>query len=202
MSVNRQSGVIPSVSEGPWLRQSWPLARTGRQAPSSLPLLGMTTVRRLFAAVATVLTVASCSGIAERAFTTPTIAVRGVKVRSVGLTGGSIEVSLAIANPNPYPLPVHRATYSFALADSTEIGRGESATAFTLPARDSAVVQLPVDVSWQGLRAAARDATRDGTVDYRLVGSVTIDTPLGNPNVPFEATGRFTPPPSLLRSLP
>jgi LEA14-like dessication related protein len=145
---------------------------------------------------------AACSTIAERAFTTPTIAVRGVKVRSVGLTGGSIEVSLAIVNPNPYPLPVHRAIYNFALADSTEIGRGESAAAFTLPARDSAVVQLPVDVSWQGLRAAARDASLDGAIDYRFTGIVTLDTPLGNPDVPFEQVGRFTPPPSLLRSLP
>jgi LEA14-like dessication related protein len=144
----------------------------------------------------------ACSKIAERAFATPAIAVRGVKIRSVGLTGGSIEVTLAIANSNPYPLPVHRATYNFALADSTEIGRGETAVAFTIPARDSAVVQLPVDVSWQGLRAATRDATRDGTIDYRFTGVVTLDTPLGNPDVPFESVGRFTPPSSLLRSLP
>ena len=148
------------------------------------------------------LALAACSAIAERAFSRPTIAVRGVKVRSVGITGGSIEVALHISNPNPYPLPVQRATYTFALADSTEIGRGESAAAFTLPAHDSTVVQLPLDVSWHGLRAAGRDAARDGTVDYRLTGSVTIDTPVGNPNVPFESTGRFTPPPSLVRSLP
>lgn len=145
---------------------------------------------------------AACSGIAERAFSRPVIAVRSVKVRSIGLTGGSIQVALAIANPNPYPLPVQRATYRFALADSTEVGRGESATAFTLPAHDSTVVELPVDVSWQGLRAAARDAARDGTVDYRLTGTVTLATPLGDPNVAFESVGRFTPPPSLRRSLP
>jgi len=124
-----------------------------------------------------------------------------VKLKSIGLTGGSIQVALAIANPNPYPLPVQRAVYSFALADSTEVGRGESATAFTLPAHDSTVVELPVDVSWQGLQAAARDAAGDGTVDYILKGSVTLDTPLGNPNVPFQVAGRFTPPPSLVRSL-
>ena len=127
--------------------------------------------------------------------------VRGVKVKSVGITGGSIEVSLHITNPNPYPLPVQRALYSFALADSTEVGRGESAVAFTLPAHDSVLVQLPLDVSWQGLRAAARDAARDGTVDYRFKGTVTIDTPVGNPDVPFESVGRFTPPPSLVRAV-
>lgn len=148
-----------------------------------------------------VLVLAACSAIAERAFSRPTILVRGVKVRSVGLTGGSIEVSLQISNPNPYPVPVQRATYRFALADSTEVGQGESATAFTLPAHDSTVVELPLDVSWQGLRAAARDAARDGTVDYRFSGSVTLDTPVGNPNVPFESAGRFTPPPALVRSI-
>lgn len=158
--------------------------------------------RHVAVIVACTLSLAACAGIAERAFTRPAIAVRGVKVRSVGLGGGSLEVSLAIANPNPYPLPVKRATYSFALLDSTEVGRGESAAAFTLPAHDSAVVQLPLDVSWQGLRAVARDAVRDGAVDYRLTGSVTLDTPVGDPNVPFESAGRFIPPPALLRSLP
>ena len=162
----------------------------------------MTDRARLCIAVLTLLALPACSGIAERAFTRPVVAVRGVKVHSVGLTGGSLDVSLLIANPNPYPLPVHRATYRFVLSDSTEVGRGESATAFTVPAHDSAAVQLPVDVSWQGLRAAARDASRDGTVDYRLTGTVTLDTPLGDPSVPFDVAGRFTPPPSLLRSFP
>jgi LEA14-like dessication related protein len=143
----------------------------------------------------------SCARIAERAFAQPTIAVRGVKLKSIGLAGGSIEIALAIANPNPYPLPVQHAVYSFALRDSTEVGRGESAVAFTLPAHDSTVVDLPIDVSWQGLRAAARDASGDGTVDYVLKGSVTLETPIGNPNVPFQTSGRFTPPPSLIRSL-
>ena len=155
-----------------------------------------------FYLAAMLLAMSSCSRLAERAFARPTIAVRGVRVKSVGLTGGSIQVSLAIANPNPYPLPIERATYIFALADSTEIGRGESAAAFTLPARDSTVVELPLDVSWQGLRAAARDAARDGTVDYRFTGSVTLETPVGNPNVPFESAGRVTPPPAMVRSLP
>jgi LEA14-like dessication related protein len=148
------------------------------------------------------LAIPACSRLAERAFSRPVIGVSGVKVRSVGLTGGAIEVSLSISNPNPYPLPVKLATYRFVLTDSTEVGRGQSAAPFTLPAHDSTTVQLPVDVSWQGLRAAARDASRDGTVDYRLTGTVTLDTPLGDPNVPFDAVGKFTPPPSLLRSLP
>ena len=147
------------------------------------------------------ITLSSCSRIAERAFAQPTIAVRSVKLKSIGLTGGAIEIALAIANPNPYPLPVQHAAYSFALRDSTEVGRGESAAAFTLPAHDSTVVDLPIDVSWQGLRAAARDASLDGTVDYVFKGSVTLETPIGHPNIPFQTSGRFTPPPSLVRSL-
>jgi LEA14-like dessication related protein len=163
---------------------------------------GRVTSGRIVIIAAMAVALAACDRIAERAFARPVIAVRGVKLRSVGITGGSLEATLAIANPNPYPLPVSRATYAFALADSTEVGRGVTATPFTIPARDSIVVDLPVDVSWQGLRAATRDATRDGTVDYRFSGVVTLDTPLGDPNVSFESVGKFTPPPSLLRSLP
>ena len=164
------------------------MSRTARRVARATPLL-------LLCALA------ACKQVAERALTRPTIAVRGVKVRSVGLDGGALEVTLAIANPNPFPLPVKRATYLFQLADSTEIGRGESATAFTIPASDSALVNLPLDVSWRGLRAASRDAARDGAVDYRFSGIVTLDTPLGDPNVSFASAGRFTPPPAM-RSLP
>src|SRR5690348_3341997 len=90
----------------------------------------------------------SCSRVAEHAVAQPTIGVRGVKLKSVGLSGGSIELALAIAKPNPYPLPVQHAVYSFALRDSTEVGHGESPVAFTVPAHDSTLVELPVDVSW------------------------------------------------------
>ena len=86
---------------------------------------------RLVVLAATVLGLSSCGGIAERAFARPVLAVRAVKLRSVGLTGGSIEATLSVVNPNPYPLPVQRATYVFALADSTEVGRGVTAAAFT-----------------------------------------------------------------------
>src|SRR6476619_4637384 len=99
--------------------------------------MGALGVRRaivMYLVAAALVAGSGCSKLAERAFTRPAIAVRGVKVKSVGLTGGSIEVSLAIANPNPYPLPVQRATYVFGLRDSTEVGRGESAAAFTIPA--------------------------------------------------------------------
>jgi LEA14-like dessication related protein len=189
--------VIPRLRASPFARNDTK-RRPCSERQLSLQLMRLVRIPALVILAA----LAACSAIAERAFTRPTIVVKGVKVRSVGLTGGALEVSLQIANPNPYPVPVQHATYTFALADSTEVGRGQSATSFTLPAHDSTVVLLPVDVSWEGLRAAARDAARDGTVDYRLTGSVTIDTPVGNPNVPFEATGRFTPPPSLVRSMP
>jgi LEA14-like dessication related protein len=118
-----------------------------------------TRARRCLAAV-TILAIPACSKIAERAFARPVIAVRGVKVHSVGLTGGSLDVALFISNPNPYPLPVRRASYRFTLSDSTEVGRGESAAAFTLPAHDSTAVRLPVDVSWRWTRPSATRTCR------------------------------------------
>ena len=56
--------------------------------------------------------ISACSRIAERAFARPTIAVQSVKLKSLGLSGGAIEIALAIANPNPYPLPVQRAVHN------------------------------------------------------------------------------------------
>ena len=159
--------------------------------------------RRAFAFIA-LLALSACSTIAEHAFARPTIAVRGVKLKSVGLTGGSIEVALFIANPNPYPLPGQaRDLHASHSRTPRRSARGESTAAFTLPAHDSTVVDLPVDVSWQGLRAASsRRVTRRHRRLHPQRAPSRSTRHSATLTCRSRLRGRFTPPPSLLRSLP
>jgi LEA14-like dessication related protein len=148
--------------------------------------------RRAAAAVATAaLLAAGCKDVASRVFTQPVVIFRDVRVRGVGLQGGTVDVVLRVANPNPYALTATRATYQLLTGDSVEVGRGTAAQSYTVAARDSADVTLPLEVSWRGLRDAGRAALAGGAVPYRVVGTITADTPSGTHDFPIDARGRF-----------
>jgi LEA14-like dessication related protein len=148
---------------------------------------------RLLATLAAV-TLVGCQAVAERAFQQPTIAFRGAALRNVGPSGGVVDVQVLVHNPNPYPLHAERATYRLLTADSLEVGRGEATDSLAVPARDSAVVRLPVAVTWDalaraGVGALATGAAR-GAVEYRIVGEVRMRTPVGSIPIRLDAPGR------------
>lgn len=149
-------------------------------------------VSRRVAVAAACVGLVGCRAAVERVFTPPTVALRDVAVAGLGVGGASLTVTLALANPNPYPLAASGATYRLYAGDSTEVGRGAVQLPLRVGARDSTLVQLPVDVSWSGLGRAGRGALRGGAVDYRVVGEVMASTPLGDRAVPIDARGRFT----------
>ena len=143
---------------------------------------------------AALIAAAGCRAAVERVFTTPAVSLRAVEVTGVGLEGAALGVTLAIANSNPYPLAASGASYRLLVGDSTEVGRGTSVQPMRVGGNDSTLVVLPVTVSWAGLGRAGRGALRGGTVDYRVLGEVVADTPLGDRTIPIDARGRFAAP--------
>lgn len=133
----------------------------------------------------------SCRDAVERVFARPAVAFRSVGVGTIGVSGGALDVVLAVANPNPYQLTARRVSYRLLVGDSTEVGRGATTQPVSVAARDSALVHLPLDVSWRGLRQVGREALADGTVGYRIVGEIVADTPIGAHTFPFDQRGRF-----------
>ncbi|HEU4564105.1 MAG TPA: LEA type 2 family protein [Gemmatimonadaceae bacterium] len=150
------------------------------------------TLRVLFAVP--LLALAACREAVERVFTPPRVTFAGVALRTMGLAGGSVDVFLRIHNPNPYALTATRASYRLLVADSVEVGHGTSLDTVRVGARDSATVRLPLDVSWRGLQAAGRSAVRGGAVDYRILGEIVAQTPIGAHTFPLDSRGRAAAP--------
>jgi LEA14-like dessication related protein len=146
------------------------------------------------AALAIVIVTAGCRAAVDRVFTQPTVALRGVAVTGVGLEGATLGVTLAVVNPNPFPLTASRASYRLLAGDSVEVGQGVATESLRVGGRDSALVVLPLDVTWAGVARAGRGALRGGTVEYRVLGEVVASTPLGDRAIPLDARGRFAPP--------
>jgi LEA14-like dessication related protein len=102
-------------------------------------------------------------------------------------------VMLAVYNPNNYRLDATHLTYRVLLnSDSVTLATGTMERQFTVQGGDSSVVTIPVNYSYNGIGAAERALVRSGTVDYHVIGDVTVGSTVGHYTVPYSTTGRFT----------
>lgn len=139
----------------------------------------------------------ACSG---PVFTQPDVTLQSVQIGGLGLRGGTLLVNLRIVNPNRFALNANQLRYELAMGDDGEPGdttwidvaQGVYDRAFSVSARDSATVQIPVDFTYSGLGGAATSILRSGTFDYKARGTVDVRTPLGTHNVPFRRSGKVT----------
>lgn len=148
---------------------------------------------RYLAAALLAASVGGCRDLSQRLWRQPRVAIRGVRLQGVGLEGGTLRVSLLVHNPNFYSLNTAGMRYSLLVRDSVTIAEGSDTTHRRVPANDSVVVELPLHVTWRGLSSAGQDIVNSGLVAYRLIGDITLDTPIGAHDVPIDERGRFAP---------
>lgn len=136
---------------------------------------------------------AACASAAKHLFTAPTVAFRGVALEAITPLGGRVRVNLLVRNPNPYSLSTSAMTYELFVRDTVAVARGADTLHRTVGGHDSLIVSLPLDVSLRGIMLAANSVVGYGMVPYRLIGTVTADTPIGSRNIPFDQKGEFAP---------
>ncbi|HET7275480.1 MAG TPA: LEA type 2 family protein [Longimicrobiaceae bacterium] len=149
---------------------------------------------------AAVLTLLALSGCGTSVFQEPQVDLEGVQLGGIGLRGGTLLVNLRIVNPNGFALSANQLTYDLAVADPdvpgdtawVEFASGTYDQAFSVGARDTSRVQIPIEFSYSGLGGAASSLLSAGTFDYRASGSVNVGTPLGSYDVPFRKRGIVT----------
>ena len=142
-----------------------------------------------FAAVGTLL--CGCHHAHSAPFQQPAVTFRDLRVRRIGLNEGAVDIVVAVDNPNSYVLSAHRATYAL-MAGSDTVGLGAIEEPFQIVAAATSDVHLPLSVSYSGLGVAGKQVMNAGTVLYRVVGTVTLSTPSGSTDVPYDRTGEFS----------
>ena len=143
-------------------------------------------LRRILLASASILAT-SCASLHPEP---PTVDFRGVALKDIALSGATIDVVLMVRNPNAFGIDIRRLAYSL-YADSTLVGTGLPLERLQVPAHDSASVRLPVSFDYQSVGMVIVQLVTMGEVNYRVKGDVTVGTPIGDINRPFDATGRF-----------
>jgi LEA14-like dessication related protein len=124
-------------------------------------------------------------------FDQPSVALRDVRLRGAGMTGGALDLQLRVYNPNDYDLEAPRVNYRVWL-DTVQIAQGFADVDVTVPAGDSASVTVPATVGYAGLRRAGIALAGSGAAPYRVLGRITVGTPYGRLSFPYDRAGRFS----------
>ena len=125
-------------------------------------------------------------------FDEPTVAIRDVRLAGAGLTGGSMDIVLSVYNPNDYDVQAPRLSYQLYVGD-TRLSDGYYDAPVALPAHDSAMVKVPATFSYLTMKRAGLAVAGNGTVDYRMLGRISVGTPYGRLSAPYDRMGRFAP---------
>ncbi len=111
-----------------------------------------------------------------------------VELRGVGLLDQTLGATLCVTNPNSSELAFRRIQVTVGAAGSP-LAEGASEVPVRLPPRSSTLVPFTVVSTMRNLGPQLLDVLGTGSVEYRLHGSVTLDT-LGI-TVPFSRSGRL-----------
>ena len=123
-------------------------------------------------------------------FATPTVELRDIRMKAIGLQGGSMDIILSVDNPNDYRLDATRLTYNL-FVDTMRVAFGEIRKTATLEPHKKSEVVVPVSFSIQELIRATQLLSKAGGVDYHVTGEVTAATPTGSFTRPYKGEGHF-----------
>lgn len=137
------------------------------------------------------LALAGCSALGKQVFKQPAVTLQDVRLTGLGISGGNLDVVLAVYNPNNYRLDATQLHYQL-MVDTIPVASGAISDRSAFQGGDTTVVHLPVTFSYSGVGAASRQLTQTGAVNYKVIGDLTVDTPIGSRSFPFTSTGRFT----------
>ena len=141
----------------------------------------------LFAA--SIVTACGGSTISPENLLPPTVRVDHLGMKNVGIAGGTMDVVMAVYNPNRSTIK-GSAIHGTLDIENSHIGDVTSNQEFKLKDRDTTLVTVPMQFKWSGAGAAAKSVLGYGTVNYKMNGTITVATSDGRPvEVPFTGQG-------------
>jgi LEA14-like dessication related protein len=142
---------------------------------------------KLFVGVTTFL-LTSCAVVQNITFQRPELELQAIALKSLGLTGGSIELVIDVYNPNAYDVTTMRIDAGIDLED-THFGDVTLERDIVLTAERHTVVEIPVSFTWSGVGAGARALLERGAVNYAIDSRLYVGTPLGEQTINLRRSG-------------
>lgn len=143
------------------------------------------------AVLACALAAAGCAG----AFRQPEVRFDGVRIGGLGLRGGLLYAQIHVANPNRFGFETSSMSYDLEMrapANGEErwvrVAQGVYDEAVRVGARDSVLVEVPIDFTYSSLGGALQSVLDQGNVSYRVAGVVELREPVRR-SLPYRRAG-------------
>ncbi len=131
----------------------------------------------------------ACSALYEK----PTVKLQDIQFTGLTSNAASIDVLLAVNNPNSFDLSLLRYTYQLHL-QQVPLADGMSGTIQPFPAKSTRELRIPVRIAYADLVKLLRKRPGLTDIPYQLKAELAVDTPLGPVTVPLAQNGAITVP--------
>jgi LEA14-like dessication related protein len=145
-------------------------------------------LRRAAGMLALAAALTGCAGLGN-ILKEPDIRLSQVVVRSVGLSGGNLDLLVDVDNPNDFDLRGTEVELGFDV-EGSHLGDVRYSDDFSVDRGGRTTLTLPLRFEWAGVGGAVRTALGQGEIPYEMKGQISLQTPWGNHSVPFTKTGR------------
>lgn len=128
----------------------------------------------------------------QSAIETPHVTLSNLQVIDMTVLEQRYAVTLRMQNPNPIPLPIAGMNFRLDIND-TELGRGVTNEAVTVPAYGEALVEIKLVSNLMRIFNQIRglENNKGQSLRYRLSGGLSVSSRMGK--LPFDYRGEFSP---------
>ncbi len=117
---------------------------------------------------------------------TPILAVDGLRIGDMGISGVALDVGFRVRNPNPEPLTIERFEYEL-FVNGNRLGRGFEAKGLELAGYGETKVRTRFDVNLLSLPGAVKDVLRQDRVHARAKGRFYVTGSFGRKELGFDS---------------
>jgi len=123
----------------------------------------------------------------------PEITIKGIEIKSLGLSAAELVARLEIDNPNAFDLAFSNLDYQLNV-NQQQWGQGSIRQGGSIPQKGRGTIDIPVKLDLMSMgHTAYRMLSNRQPMDYRLKGGVTVDTGmelLRNYRLPLDVSGK------------
>jgi LEA14-like dessication related protein len=145
--------------------------------------------------VVVLLGMAGCEAVKEMVMAKkPTADLKAMRFGDVSLEGAELLFDVELGNPYAVALPLVDMDYTVKTGGK-QLASGAAKTATVIPAGESKVLTLPVNIKYMDLVKALGGVRPGSEVDYEAAVELGLDTPaFGRMQLPISRTGKVTVP--------
>ncbi len=141
-------------------------------------------LKRISTLLSSALLLQACASGVPGVIEQPKISIENISLQDISLTQGTALVTLNVANPNAFPIPLQGIQYGLSL-NGHPVASGDQNQGMSIGARQEMPINIPVKLDFMQLMQLAPEAMKTRSLQYNLTGAVKLPFI----SVPFQRQG-------------